>query len=308
MKLILLSDPHLTSITPVARQDDIRSTSYKKMKFIMSWAKSNKAVIICSGDLVDRPRDWFVLQDMIRLCGTYQVPFYTVYGQHDTYMYSESVRPYTTVGALIGMRSIKQLNSDGRMIGRCGGKDVVLFGTSFGENVPKPKSNIVSILSIHAPIAKKALFPGHDYIDAKKFLKKHKFDLIICGDIHQQFLFKFDNRYICNTGQIVRLDATTYNMQHEPAFYVATIKDGIKMSKVKIPCEPAEKVLSREHIEDKNQATEMLDDFIENVEADVDLAIDVKDNVNKVIEENKINKTDPRVAEILSEVMSDVDT
>jgi DNA repair exonuclease SbcCD nuclease subunit len=307
MKLVLLSDPHMTSINPLARLDDIRETSNSKMKFIISWAANNKAVIISSGDLLDRPRDWFVLQDMIRLCRIYQVPFFSVYGQHDTYMYSETVKPYTTLGALIGMGAIKQPTSKHTSIY----KNVNLYGASFGEKVPVPAKGSVNVLAIHAPIAKQALFPGHDFMDAKKFLKKHKlYDLIICGDIHQRFLFKIGKRYICNTGPILRLDATTYNMQHEPAFYVADVRStGVtKISKVKIPCQPAEKVLSRDHLEDKKQSTEMLNDFIENVEADVDLSIDVGENVKKVIAENKIDETDPRVAEILSEVMSDVDT
>ena len=63
MKLALLSDIHGTSQTPVNRKDNLRKTFLRKFRFVL---KEGMPILIAA-DFFDRPRDWTLLYDTIRL-------------------------------------------------------------------------------------------------------------------------------------------------------------------------------------------------------------------------------------------------
>ena len=67
MKLILLSDVHLSSKTPIGRLDDYRKTCLRKFEYVLKYAQKLNAQIVQAGDLFDKPRDWFILLDLIKL-------------------------------------------------------------------------------------------------------------------------------------------------------------------------------------------------------------------------------------------------
>ena len=95
------------------------------------------------------------------------------------------------------------------------------------------------------------------------------------------------------------MEATEYNMTYEPKFAVLdTFKQSIEW--VTIPHEPAEKVLTQRHIENKKETENMLDEFIKNVSSDHQITFNFKDNLQEYIRENKI---DQKVVDLIVEVM-----
>ena len=316
MKLILLSDVHLSSKTPIGRLDDYRKTCLRKFEYVLKYAHKIGADILQAGDLFDKPRDWFILLDVIDLLKKYpMVQFNCVYGQHDTYMYSIENRGYTSMGVLAKNGLINILSEkphDHRIVWGLVPKTpephpYMIYGTSFNTDLQIPKledKKVSNILVAHATISDQALYPGQQFYSAKAFLKDYPFDLILCADIHRHFYFSDKGRYLVNTGPMMRKEASHYNFSHEPCFYVYDTETK-KLSRGKIPCEPAKKVLSRKHIESTVEADTMLETFIAAVRDDkMEVGANLVDNIHKFLKKNKIDKT---ISNIIEEVMSRFD-
>jgi hypothetical protein len=102
----------------------------------------------------------------------------------------------------------------------------------------------------------------------------------------------------------MRKEASHYNFSHEPCFYVYDTETK-KLSRGKIPCEPAKKVLSRKHIESSTEADVMLQTFISAVRDDkMEVGANLVDNIHAFLKKNKIDKS---ICNIIEEVMSRYD-
>ena len=303
MKLLLLSDVHLSSKTPIGRLDDYRKTCLRKFEYVLKYAQKLNAMILQAGDLFDKPRDWFILLDVIELLKKYPVRFACVYGQHDTYMYSIENRAYTSMGVLAKNNLVQILNEYPHNLK----EEFNISGVSFNPDLKMPvwvNKHKPNILVAHVTVSDIALYPGQAFYDAKKFLKDYKYDLILCADIHRHFYFSDKGRYLVNTGPMMRKEASHYNFSHEPCFYVYDTETK-KLSRGKIPCEPAKKVLSRKHIESSVEADTMLETFIAAVRDDkMEVGANLVDNIHKFLKKNKIDKT---ISNIIEEVMSRYD-
>ncbi len=267
MRFLATSDLHMVSgKMPVGRLDNYYETQFEKLEFVFKYAYDNGCAILQAGDFFDSPRNWYLLEDILKLFNKYPVDFFNVFGQHDTYMYSVESRGSTNLGIMHGAGKIKLLNHIGHTFEK---GSIGIYGASWGEEIPEPFGiEDFTILVIHAGIGTNSLFPGHEYSDAKRFLKKHDFDLILCGDIHQSFFIQADGKIIVNTGPMLRKEATNYNLTHKPHFYVFDTGSGdpFKFKRVEIPHEPAKAILTRGHLDDKKEQKEILKAFTEEIE------------------------------------------
>ena len=208
MKLLLISDLHLSSKVPVSRKDNTVNTQFRKLKYVLDYAKENGCLVLQAGDFFDKPRDWYVLSAVISLLrDDYRelLPIYVVYGQHDTYFYSDEVRSATSLGVLHSAGIVRVLTKDPVVFN----DGLMLYGASYGEDVKdivvEKSANHVVVLVIHAPIVSESQWPGDQYIYSKKFLRENsQFDLVLCGDIHQMVAVCEGNRWLVNTGPMVR--------------------------------------------------------------------------------------------------------
>lgn len=262
MNWLLLSDIHKMLESPVARLDNIHEAQEKKLDYVFSWAVENEAKILMAGDVSHRPRGWYLLPFWVSFLKAYDVPVYAVYGQHDLYMYSGKARTATTLGILASTGLVEILGDWNYIM-----DNWCIKGCSIGEEVPEPTEGFKNALVIHKMIVDKKLWASQeDYIWAPDFLAEHKgYDLILCGDCHQKFLYKMDGRIICNTGCLTRYTADEYNFTHKPGFFEFSTETA-KIKWHDIPHEPAEKVLTREHIEREQEVDEMLEGFIKAIQ------------------------------------------
>lgn len=310
MKFVLLGDLHLLWDNPGSRLDEARVTQKNKFLYVLKWAEKNNAVILQPGDFFDKPRSWYLLPEIIDILKGFQLRICGIYGQHDTYMYSAETRKNTSLGVLISSGLVEELTEDGIYWVNNEGETVFVYGCSYGKEVPIPShSDVFNILVIHAPIGKEALYPGHEHESMNTFLRKYPdYDLIVCGDIHRRFEYSVGKRYIVNAGPVLRKTAELYNYEHKPGFYIYSTLDDNPLTWHEIPHEPAEKVLTRDHIERQDETNEMLDEFIKSIpdsnsednvteESDVVFA----ENVWKFVKENDISQD---IVDILSDVMS----
>lgn len=286
MKLILLSDPHLLFEKPKARTDDAVLVAWKKLSWVYATASEERATVLISGDLTDGPRSWQLIP---LLTNFYQAvseydgggerrgpPTYVVRGQHDTYMRNTEMNPRTMMGVLAEAGLLKELTGEPVMLGaEKGRRAVALYGVSWGENIDDPDleweldPEATNVLVIHAPITDQSLWEGQNYFHAERFLEDHKFDLILCGDIHRTFAQRVDDRWICNTGPMIRKDADLYNFIHKPCVFMYDTTERT-LDMLIIPHKPAQDVLNRAHIEKEQvriQSTMDMEHFIEKIKA-----------------------------------------
>ena len=316
MKFVLLSDLHLSWDNPIARMDDLVEVQFKKLRFVLDWTNKNNCEILQAGDFFNVPRSWYLLPKVIDFLEEFRLRYnfldsriHCVYGQHDTYLYSDVTRETTNLGILDKTDLVHVLGTwwTGER------NNVVMMGKSYGQEFDKNDLAYIEdpcvetkILIIHAPISIAPLFPGHEITHADKFLEKHpEFDLILCGDIHRDFIIERKERFIVNVGPMLRREATEFNFVHKPHFLVYDTEDKT-IEKVEIPHEPADKVLSREHIEQKEATELMLADFIELVKETTPGLVSKKDSVSftdslwTFIKENEIEQ---EIIDILSKVI-----
>jgi len=302
--LACLSDTHLAWETPEARKDEYFLTGLRKFEYVLSWCKKNKApILIQAGDLTDKPRSWYLLPSLLKLLKQYYeegegVTLCTVWGQHNGYMRSETSKPSTMLGILeeTGYSIIldeSPVMHDG----------VHIYGSSWGEWVPTiEEEKAVNVFVTHDSISDAELFPGQEYTDAEKYLDDHPdFDLIVCGDTHKKFIIEKEGRILVNTGPMLRKEATLYNFDHEPCFFVYDTETKQGRFEI-IPHVMAERVLTRDHIETGKDRIKILEEFINAVgNCSVDYTVSFEKNLDKIL---KINNIEQAVIDIIDEEMA----
>ena len=268
MKFGLLSDPHIIWEKPEGRLDDVEWTSFCKFESVIAHCAERGYPLLIAGDLTDRPRSWRIHNKLARLLRKYRhCKVYCVFGQHDAYMREN--RDTTILGALASSGLVRILDKGiPPLLAAFSG--VAVYGCSYEDKIPVPgNSKATNILVIHAPISKKKV--PYDYLDAKHFLRKHKsYKLILCGDIHKKFFIHYKDRFILNTGPMMRREATKDMMRHRPCFYVYDSKE-CSFDKVEIAHKPFEEVLTREHLDQKQSVNKLLEDFIKLFKERVEL-------------------------------------
>lgn len=278
MKFVLLSDPHLLLDKPKARIDDAIQAAWDKFAWVYNFAYEQGATILISGDLTDGPRSWQLLPDITNFYGEVSCwpnwrgnHTYVVRGQHDTYMRNTGMNKRTIMGVLTEAGFITELSNKPIILN----DKVALYGSNWGNNISDShfewscKQGLTNILVIHAPIADQSLWEGQDYLHAERFIKGVPYKLVLCGDIHRTFAIKHEDRWICNTGPMIRKDASVYSFQHRPCvFLYDTLSNQLDL--VVIPHKPAEDVLNRDHIDREQARIKSVMDmshFVEKVKA-----------------------------------------
>jgi predicted phosphodiesterase len=261
-KLILLSDMHLVAENPKARLDDLTEIQFDKVRYVFSYVRENSIdAILQAGDMVDIKRSWGLLS---RLSQFYReeapCSIYTVRGQHDAY-YRDMSNEKTVIGVLTSAALLHHLGHAVPLA-----KSVYGYGVDYGQEPPKPTTRGVNILVIHKQILMSKIWKqqnDHDY--APEFLRAHSdYDLILCGDAHQRFVFTDGDRHICNTGPMLRLEVSKQMMRHSPGFFVYDTSR-LSLKWVVIPHALASAVLSRQHIEEAQARQMSFKKFIDGV-------------------------------------------
>ena len=307
MKLILLSDVHLTNKRPISRKDSFPEVVFKKLEWIFQFAEREHAVILQAGDFFDFPRSWHLLNQTFSLLSDYYetLLMYVIYGQHDQYYRAD--RNATMMGVLIRNERLCLLGSEPHVIDTHDDSSFFLYGCSFGDEIPVVKDpNAFNILVIHRPILMSVLYPGMtDYNYAPQFLKTHKdYNLILAGDIHRQFCHvSEDKRIICNAGPLVRDVSEDYMFEHQPGFYLYNTETSA-IEFIVVPHADAEEVLDAERLQKEKEKSKMFDSFISGVTESQITFTSFTDNLTAVVKEAGVEDS---VVKILSDVMEDKD-
>jgi hypothetical protein len=141
-------------------------------------------------------------------------------------------------------------------------------------------------------------FPGAETCGgtAKVILKSMPgFRLVLCGDNHQSFVEHCGDSVLVNPGSLMR--TTSAQRDFKPSVYLWDAETN-EVERVFVPIE--EGVVSREHLEVKEERDERIEAFVSKLSDDITIGISYEDNMKQYLAENRVGTA---VETIIWEVM-----
>jgi len=281
---IICSDLHLTEQTPECRLDDYIETQRNKLIFISDLQKQYKCPVLCAGDIFDhwKPSPWLISFALQYLPDE----LIAIPGQHDLPQHNLDLIEKSGFYALIQGRKIKTDFWNSRHL-KLNTHDI--YTVPFGIQIPKAKYQNNNILMLHQLTWQKEPWPGADPKgNARALLKNNPdFDLIITGDNHQAFTEEYKGRLLINPGSMLR--KTADQIDFKPRVYLWDAESNTA-EPVYLPIEPG--VVSRRHIEVKEERKNRLDAFINIIKSEeFEIGVSFEETVRKVLDTRNINQT-----------------
>ncbi len=235
-RFIACSDLHIREKAPQSRKDNFFASQKRKVMWLFKTAQEKKADIICGGDVFDSAvLPYKVVRQYVALALKYNVNLHCVYGQHDLryHVYkSYANTPLSVLLTAMGKDHLDEQPFENDL--------VYVQGASWERGLPNIKEGKVNILAVHRLVTKSGgLWPGHTtYKEGGELLKDSDFDIIVSGDNHQSFAVVKNNKYLFNSGSLVRLSTAQY--EYAPRVPLVTVtKDSTTYEWLPVPVRKA---------------------------------------------------------------------
>jgi DNA repair exonuclease SbcCD nuclease subunit len=282
--LLLTGDWHLREDTPTCFTGDFQKEQWDAVQFISELQEKYDIPVICSGDLFHhwKPSPWLLSQTLWYLPNK----FCTIYGQHDLPQHNWDLREKSGIHTL-----------------QMAGKLYVLPGCHYGETPEDMFENHLSTQSImnfntdEATLVWHHLtyitepYPGATGGNAYDILNKYKqFKLIVTGDNHCSFTIEKDGRRLVNTGNLTR--QTAAQIDFKPCVWLWYAESNT-VEQVFLPIE--EGVVSREHLQVKEERNERIDAFISKLSGDYKTELSFEANLESFFQANEVKESVRRI-------------
>ena len=144
----------------------------------------------------------------------------------------------------------------------------------------------IKVLVWHHMTYQKKPFPGATDGFAAGILRKYPdYDLICCGDNHQSFVEEYEGRLLVNPGSMMRMDADQADFK--PSVYLWFAEDNT-VKRIYLPIQ--ENVISREHIDIKEQRDARIDAFVSKLNGEYVAEMSFEDNLESFFKVNSIRE------------------
>ncbi len=268
---ILTADYHLREDNPICRIDYFLDTQIQKMKFIQQLQVKHNCPVIHAGDLFNH---WKASPYLITLALNYLPKnMFAVAGNHDLPNHNIDLLDKSALNTLIHAKAINYLT-----------------GTHWGQ---KPKNESLTIegrkiLVWHVMTWKDdPPWPGCTDPKAKDLLEEFlQYDLIVTGHNHNSFVEELNGRILINPGSITRQTADQEFYQPKVFLWYAKTNS---VEPILIPIEKG--VISREHIEHKEERDLRIKAFVERLTNDWEVGVSFEANLERFQKENKIRSS-----------------
>lgn len=288
--LLLTADWHLRPDTPICRTDDFLVAQWGKLEQVQKYARENELAWIDAGDIFHKaiPSLHFVNQVLTRLHEPIEAG---VMGNHDMPAHNMGRVMESAWGTLRESCCVIHMVEDNPIHINIASNCVAeIYGASYGQDIPEPyekQHGVFKVLLMHDMVyaSKKDAIPNAPGSLAKKLLRDNKeYDLIVTGHNHQSFMVELNGRHLINIGSMTRQTADQAN--HIPKFAVWQPGSGLEW----IVLAHDTDVVSREHIEKKEQKEEELNAFVQSLQDVEEVSLSFEDNVETVIQKTKPEK------------------
>ena len=266
---ILTADWHLRSDTPICRMDDFWKAQWAKVGFIADLCTKYGVEVIHAGDLFNhwKPSPYLLTYASLLL----PPAFSTIYGNHDLPQHLMELREKT------GTHNLEQNN-------RLRVLEKGHWLESVGNIYPASNTDVATIGIWHGMVWHgKRPWPGCEDPSAEQILEENpQFPLILTGHNHQTFVAEQDGRLLVNPGSLTRQKAD--QEKHQPCVFLWYADDNT-VEKILLPAQPG--VISREHIEKREEKDERIAAFIAKLNQDGPGGLSFEENLEQVQRETK---------------------
>ena len=270
---ILTSDWHLREDTPTCFTGNWHQEQWKAVEIIRHLQAEYKCPVLHAGDLFHHWKPspglisqalWFLPED-----------FHTIYGQHDLPQHNWELREKSGLNTLKVAGAVKVLS-------------VCHYGQEPNDptiracELTKQKNVLVwhHLTYIQKP------FPGASGGMAEGILRKYpQFSLICTGDNHCSFTVEYKGRRLVNPGNLTRQTAAQIDYQPRVALWYA---EDNSIEWVNLPMQ--EGVISREHIERKEERDNRIDAFINRLDGDWKAEMSFEENLENFFQANNVRE------------------
>jgi DNA repair exonuclease SbcCD nuclease subunit len=291
---ILAGDLHLREDTPLCRTDNYQKAQVVKTEHFRDVCDSYVAPLILAGDVFDY---WNPTHEIVSLAmNTIKKNSHIIPGNHD--LPYKSIKLFDRCGlSVLKTAGYNVYTEPKRIICRGMTIDVLPWGHDINIlNRIKEESRGINILVAHFMTwCKREPWPGIDVPDAIRVLKNiSRYDIVLVGHNHKTFVVRDGNRTLISPGSLMRMDAD--QADHEPAYFLLYPDLTVKQKHYLFE----KGVVSREHIEVKNDKENRLQAFVARLKHDMEVGISFKRNMEQFLEDNKVH---PNVKKIIWESM-----
>lgn len=278
---ILCGDFHLRETIPVCRTDeDFWITQWTKVAFIKGLQQRYHCPVIHSGDVFEhwKPSPFLLSMAISYLPDNFQ----TVYGNHDLPNHSIDLEYKCGVNTLRAAEKIKILLET-----HWGQKPV--NGTLLFPTDPDRHVIVWHVMTWQGKLP----WPGCTDPSAMQMLKDlpkvagfGRCDLLLTGHNHKTFVEEHKGRLLVNPGSLMRQDAD--QVDHKPCVFLWYAKTN-EVEQVFIPI--AKGVISREHIEHKQEHDVRINAFVERLNISKLQGFDFNKNMEQFEKTNHVRKS-----------------
>lgn len=273
--LILCSDFHLREDTPVCFVGDFQKEQWDALQFIKDLQKKYECPIIHAGDLFHhwKPSPW-----LLTMTGQH-IPdsFYSIIGQHDLPQHSLELLKKSGIYNL-------EKNNKLHILPFCHWGQIPEDWKDYegSINMGSPK-----ILVWHHLTYLTKPFPGATGGNATSILKKYpQYELILTGDNHCSFTVEYQGRRLVNPGNLTRQTADQADFQPRIALWF--VEDN-SIEWVNLPIQ--KDVISREHLQVKEQRDARIDAFVCSLNGDYKTEMSFVQNLDAFFGHNQVRES-----------------
>ncbi len=285
---LFLSDLHLREDTPECRTDEFPFALEPKLQFVKRLQVEHNCKVLIPGDIFHhwKPSPFLISwaienlpNDIIAIPGQHDLPQHNLEMIHKSgiYVLEKAGKLY-----ILPYNDYVEIYENGHTI--------QIYGFPFGTilvGVPK-EDGIIKVAMLHTLTwAQKIPYPDCKLDSAGQLLRRLKnWDLILVGDNHKQFTTKIGNRTLISPGSLSRQAADQIDFQ--PCCY-AYYADTNEIEAIKLPI--VEGVVSREHLERKEQRDGRIDAFVKRLDTDWEGGVSFEENLERMLAENEIKES-----------------
>ena len=267
---ILTGDWHLREDTPICRTDEFVPAMIRKLNWVTELQKFHDCPILHSGDLFAfwKPSPCLLSIALEHLPNE----FNTIYGNHDLPQHNIEMAYKSGIHTLVQARKIKVLpgthwNQEPEVNSiRIGGRNILVWHTMTWQGV-RP-------------------WHGCESPRGAGLLRKYRdYDLILTGHNHKPFTETHNGRLLVNPGSLFRMTAD--QQDYKPGVWLWYAEDNTVVPAY-IPIE--EGVISREHLEVKEQRDGRIDAFVSTLNEEWEAEMSFEDNIEVWRQANNVER------------------
>lgn len=239
--------------------------------------------VLHAGDLFHhwKPSPYLISKAIHHLPGQ----FYTIAGQHDLPQHNMDLFHKCGMNTLVQAEAINWLKFGN--FGQEVGPALLFPGRKVASASFKQKDRKVGVWHHFVWDGKNIPWPDCDEITARQVLKDNaEFDLIVTGDYHKPFTYEYKGRLLVNCGCLTRQVADYAD--HKPRVWLWNAETN-EVTPHYLVCEKG--VVSRKHIEVKEEREKRMDAFISRLTDEWEVSISFEENLKRFISSNRIRKS-----------------